>query len=225
MDVFKIIFFHKLRAFFKYCYSKIRAWFKIDEFKSLHEWKKKGKPVPPPHIVKQKTVKEYGKKFSIKILIETGTLYGQMVLAVKNNFEKIISIELDKKLYRKAKINTMRHENISVIHGDSSRELSKVLKKIHEPCLFWLDAHYSKGETAKGDKETPILEELQDILNHPVSNHVILIDDARCFIGRNDYPSINQLKKLLRAKHPYWILEVKDDIIRIHNSKEIKSNL
>jgi hypothetical protein len=85
--------------------------------------------------------------------------------------------------------------------------------------LFWLDAHYypnSGGTTAKGELETPIIKELHCILNHPVEGHVILIDDAREFPGRNNYPTIAQLQDLIVKRHPNRAFEVKDDIIRIH---------
>ena len=67
--------------------------------RTFRDWKKKGMPVPPPHIVKINTVKEYAKRFSIKTLVETGTYYGAMVAATKNTFTKIYSIELSKDLY------------------------------------------------------------------------------------------------------------------------------
>lgn len=62
-----------------------------------------GKPIPPPHLIKQETVKEYAHKFSIDILIETGTYLGDMVFAMKDVFSQIYSIELDSDLCMKAK--------------------------------------------------------------------------------------------------------------------------
>ena len=63
--------------------------------KIYNKWIRQGKPVPPPHIVKQKVIEEFKKKFDIKTLIETGTFLGDMVYSQKSNFQKIISIELD----------------------------------------------------------------------------------------------------------------------------------
>ena len=42
-------------------------------------WRLRGKPVRSPHLQKQRTVREYGEKFGLKILIETGTYYGEMI--------------------------------------------------------------------------------------------------------------------------------------------------
>ncbi|KKK99589.1 hypothetical protein LCGC14_2631260 [marine sediment metagenome] len=110
----------------------------------------------PPHILKQKIVKLYAKKFSIKTFVETGTYLGEMIDATKKKFKKIYSIELDDDLFKNAKKKFSKYNHISIIQGDSSDVLPIIISKIKQPCLFWLDAHYSSGITAKGEIETPI---------------------------------------------------------------------
>ncbi|MCG2740183.1 MAG: hypothetical protein L6300_08080, partial [Syntrophaceae bacterium] len=83
-----------------------------------------------------------------------------------------------------------------------------------------LDSHYSGGETAKGKQETPIRRELLHIFSHPIAGHVILIDDAHCFDGTRDYPSLGELKNIILAARPSWVFEVRDDIIRSHEKCE-----
>ncbi len=189
--------------------------------KGYLEWLDLGKPVSPPHIVKQKTIKKYASKYRVRIFIETGTYMGNMVFAVKNTFDKIYSIELKEELYEKAKNRFLNNNHISILQGDSSKVLPEIIDHIKEPCLFWLDGHYSEGITAKDEKETPILSELQHILNHSVKDHVILIDDARCFTGQNDYPTIEFMQDLIRSRFPDYVFEIKDDIIRIHKTVAI----
>jgi hypothetical protein len=70
-------------------------------------------------------------------------------------------------------------------------------------------------QTAKGEKDTPIKEELLQIINHKVKDHIILIDDARLFNGENDYPGIKKIKNLISKYLPSHTFEVKNDIIRI----------
>lgn len=77
-----------------------------------------------------------------------------------------------------------------------------------------MDGHYSGFETAKGDLETPIKLELEIILNSEYE-HVILIDDARLFIGENDYPTIEELKKYILSKNNSLTVNIIDDIIRV----------
>lgn len=169
----------------------------------------------PPHYFKQKTVIYYAKKYNINTFIETGTYLGDMVNAVRNIFSKIYTIELDAKLYRRAKDRLQQETNIIIYQGDSTIVLPHILNGIDERSLFWLDAHYSSGITAKGNKDTPILEELNCILNHYIKNHIILIDDARMFIGKNDYPTIDELLKFIENKNSKFSCKINDDIIRI----------
>ena len=184
----------------------------------INNWQKMGKPAPPHHLIKQETVKEYAHKFSTDILIETGTYLCEMVFAMKDVFSQIYSIELDSELYMKAKERFVNASNIHIIQGDSSKVLPDLLTSIKQPCLFWLDGHYSGGITAKGDLDTPILEELKHIFAHTVIDHVILIDDARCFTGQEDYPTIEYLREFVAKERPNWVFEVREDIIRTHNT-------
>ena len=188
----------------------------VKQMMDLLLWYKRGRHAPLPHLIKQKIVKEYARRFNTKTFIETGTYLGDMIFATRKIFAIIISIEIDGNLFEMAKRRFSRFSHIRIFWGDSSNVLVDVLSKIHEPCLFWLDAHYSGGITSKGVLETPILKELELILHHFVSGHVVLIDDARDFTGQNSYPTIVDLRNLVREKKPEFVLEIKDDIIIIH---------
>jgi hypothetical protein len=184
--------------------------------RAYRKWRNLGKPIPTPDAVKQLIVKTYATKFGILTFVETGTYLGDMILALKDNFNRIYSIELNFELYKKAAEKFLKYKHISIHHGDSSKVLPEILDNLEETCLFWFDAHYSGGITAKGEKDTPILEEINCIFNHSVKDHVILIDDARLFTGENDYPTLETLKELVIGQNPCSIFDVKDDIIRIH---------
>ncbi len=186
----------------------------------LLHWRRSGRPVPPPHIVKEIVVKEYARRFCIRLLVETGTFQGAMIRATRESFDRIYSIELDENLYQRAKNEFSDFDHITIIHGDSSDILPRLLPEITEPCLFWLDAHFSGEITARGTLLTPIKQELTQIFNHPIKDHVILIDDARLFNGQNDYPTLEELRHLVLNRLPDGILAVEDDIIRIHKRIE-----
>jgi hypothetical protein len=183
--------------------------------RTLDEWERNGRPVPPPHIVKQRIIRDFAKGFGLKVLVETGTYYGDMVEAMKPYFNQIYSIELSRELYEKAKQRFDGNERIKIIHGDSGIELSNIVAEIIQPALFWLDGHYSAGVTAKGEKDTPIFEELTHIFNSQQSGHVIIIDDARCFGTDPAYPSIAELSDFIRANNSNANIEVENDSIRI----------
>jgi len=183
----------------------------------LDNWNNIGRPVPPPQVFKRRVIKDYAKKFDIRTLLETGTYLGDTVEDCRELFEKIYSIELDKKLHANAIQKFGPFPHISLVQGDSGQKIGEILAVLNEPCLFWLDGHYSEGITAKGNLNTPIIAELDHIFNHKISSHVILIDDARCFIGADDYPSVNELQKFVLGKKPNVKFYIADDIIRIHN--------
>ena len=182
--------------------------------KQLEMWQNSGCPVPPPHIVKQMAIADYQQKYGYTTLIETGTFYGDMVEAQKKRFKKVISIELGVDLFKRAQNKFRNDKNVEIVQGDSSAALIPIAKDLKEPAIFWLDGHYSSGDTARGDKDCPVYEELDAIFGGKKLDHVLLIDDARCFIGESDYPTIAQLTEYIKAKNDNYILEVKDDIIR-----------
>lgn len=167
------------------------------------------------HEEKQDTVRTYQKKFGIDTLIETGTYRGDMVAAMKNTFQKIISIELGEDLYAKARERFRNDPHVEILQGDSAVALAQVLHDHDAAALFWLDAHYSRGETARGAIDSPITEELRLILEHSHKRHVILIDDARCFVGEDGYPTISAIEKHLCNDYPHYECVVANDIIRI----------
>lgn len=177
------------------------------------EWQRKGSPVPPPHIVKQLAITNYVDLFGCNTLVETGTYFGAMIEAQMQNFKQIISIELDVPLSEKAKQRFRNDQHVRIVQGDSGERLPEIVKGLSSPAIFWLDGHYSHHVTAQGNKDSPILEEFDAILSSP-DQHIILIDDARCFNGQGDYPTIDFLSNYIINKNPNYKIEVKDDIIR-----------
>ena len=185
----------------------------------LKDWIKIGKPLPPPVQYKHNLIKKYRKNFNINILVETGTYLGDTITYSKNIFSEIYSIELDAKLADQAIEKFKKNFHIHIMQGDSSIVLKNILLDIHKPALFWLDGHYSEGITAKGTLNTPILQELNHIKNHNIKNHVILIDDARYFNGKDDYPTLQEINEIAKIDFPKHSIEVIDDIIRLIPNK------
>ncbi len=190
----------------------------VVSLKTYWEWLKDGKPNPPPHIVKQMIIKEYTNRFHCPIFFETGTYKGDMIFSVKNKFEKVYSVELSRELYRNARRRFESFKNIYLLEGDSAQVLPLVINDIQQPCLFWLDGHYSAGETAQAGKKSPIEDEIATILGHAIDNHVVLIDDAREFLGQGGYPNLDEFIKFVKRKRGDLSINVENDIIRIHKA-------
>lgn len=196
--------------------------FKQSLISPLTHWLASGKPVPPPDLYKHQTIKWYGERFGLDTLIETGTYLGTTVWSVRNHFRRIISIELGQALYERAKKLFESLEHVSIIKGDSGKVLPIILDFINKPCLFWLDGHYSEGITACGDIQTPIIQEIEAVFAHPVEQHVILIDDARLFVGMDDYPKLDEFILHVKRINNNVNVEVVDDIIRITPMNTLK---
>lgn len=182
---------------------------------AIRQWEEAGRPVPPPPAFKQSVVRLYAQRFRLQNLVETGTYQAEMVAAQQQRFQRIVSIELDSKLFQSAEARFAQVGNVTILQGDSSQVLPGVVKELTEPCLFWLDAHYSGGITARGGLDTPIVQELEIIFSRKNDQDVILIDDAHCFNGSNDYPRLEELDSFISSTQPQSLLENSDNILRL----------
>lgn len=181
----------------------------------MKEWLANGKPNPPPHQVKQENINEHAAKYGLKILVETGTYHGDMIDLLRNDFDQLYSIELSKQYFEAAKQRFKNNKHITIMQGDSGEKLGELVPQLTRSALFWLDGHYSAGNTAKGIEDTPILRELSHIFSSPVTGHVILIDDARLFGSDPGYPSLETVKNHVLALKPDSNIVVKCDCICI----------
>lgn len=176
------------------------------------KWRLRGKPVPPPYFIKHRFIKKINRKYKYKIFIETGTFIGDMIHYQIPNFEKLYSIELDENLFKQASKRFEKYKKVKVFKGDSGLLLPNLLKnEVKSPSVFWLDGHYSGGNTAKGEKDSPIMDELNAIFYYHQKPSVILIDDARLFNGKYGYPLLEELKYYISNKS--YTFKVLNDII------------
>lgn len=182
--------------------------------KSYIVWKI-GRQVMAHVYFKRATFKKNAKKYGISTFVETGTAGGGTVIALRNHFKKLYTIELDPTLYLQGRAKTRKYKNIVCLEGDSGTVLKDLLKKLNEPALFWLDAHYSGPGTARAAIDTPVVQEIQQIFSHHIKKHVIVIDDMREFNGTNDYPPLDEFKATVAKIGPEYIAEQKSDLLII----------
>jgi len=179
------------------------------------DWIEGGRRGSPTNIHKQEVIKSYARKYGLKKLVETGTYQGEMIQTMKGSFDEIYSIELSETLHQRAKERFKHNRNVELIQGDSGAKLKEVVAELDGPALFWLDAHYSAGETARGETDTPIYAELGHIFAAGEAGHVIIIDDARAFGNDPAYPDLDGVESFVRKRYKDANFEVKDDSIRI----------
>jgi hypothetical protein len=122
--------------------------------------------------------------FGLRGFIETGTYLGHSLENVCGSFERAVSIELSTELHEAALQKFADRPNVTLLQGDSARRIVDAAALCAGlPTLYWLDAHWSAGNTARGDENTPILTELALIAQRVSPDDVVLIDDMRQFIS------------------------------------------
>jgi len=129
-------------------------------------------------------IKRYKIRMSPEVFIETGTYKGISMANVSKKFRLVHTIELSENLYKKAVDKFKDRKNIVFHCGDSAETLKKILPSIDEPVVFWLDAHYSAGETVRGHEEIPLLRELEAIVSSGRKHVDIIIIDDLPYIGK-----------------------------------------
>lgn len=206
-----------VKKLIKQCLERAGLWHFLDLLRKTPEiltWLRFGCHGIASHPLKMIVVRSYLKRYSLSHFIETGTYLGDTLNYIARTGVQCISIELSESLYNDARRRFKAFDNVKLVQGDSGKKIPEILSDLRVPVLFWLDGHYSAGITAKAETHTPVSSELRAILDHPVKQHVILIDDARCFDGTNDYPHLDELLRVIREEGSYSV-EITTDIIRL----------
>jgi len=190
-------------------FGLIQPW---TEAAALWDWRRSQRP-PPPRTVKAAAIRSYARS-TRRIFVESGTFFGDMVAAVRPDFDRLISIELSPRLARRARRRFASDGAVTILQGDSGAVLGPLLASLSAPAVLWLDGHYSGWLTARGDTETPVLREVEAALEFGHSEDVLLVDDARLFGRDPAYPSTADLSARVRARRPGWEVRMEDDIVR-----------
>lgn len=184
------------------------------KFSAYHDWEKNSYSSPSPQYIKQACVLRnsltLGKKF---IFIESGTYLGDTAAILGPIAEKVVSLEPEFELYKKACLRFKESSNIEIINGTSEDVFPILIPKLTGDVCFWLDGHFSAGVTYKGKSHTPIIEELNEIGKNLLNLRkvVIMVDDVRCFdpsiAGFEDYPTRNYLVDWANKNELAWTIE------------------
>lgn len=119
--------------------------------------------------------------FKSQVFVETGTLGGTTSFVAAPLFKAVHTVELSKYHYQRVtEKNTF--SNLKTYLGNSSDVLKRIVPTISQSKLYWLDAHFSGGNTAtlrddRGVAISPLMDEIQVILSNGLKDSVILIDD------------------------------------------------
>jgi hypothetical protein len=189
----------------------------------LINWSKKDFSMPAPHKVKMQTLKRWGGE---EVWIESGTHSGDTAISLASFAKQVITFEPSIKYFNLAYKRLKSFNNIEILEGSSEILLENILEKLSGTGLvndisFWLDGHYSGGETYRGKEDTPILKELETIKKYlPLLKTItICIDDVRLFrtdiVTAEKYPDLYELINWARLNGLYSVTE--NDIFIITN--------
>ena len=155
------------------------------------------------------------------VFVETGTFHGDTTRWASNHFEKVHTIERAESLYKLHSSELARIKGVVPHFGDSRNILPQIVRTLDgQRAVYWLDGHWSGGETAGKEDECPLLDELACLSGR--AEDIILIDDARLFLCAPplahdpiQWPTLpDVVDALLRsAKGP--LIQIVDDVIFI----------
>ena len=183
------------------------------EAETYAQWRSHYFSSPPPDLFKKLHLLGYLLKLPKEnsVFIETGTFLGTTAKIVADLGYKVITIELGADLHARAR-DLLEPLGVTCLNGDSGELLKQVLAEVapHTNVLFWLDGHYSAGETAKGSSDTPIGRELLAVeahLRNTSADVLVKVDDIRGF-GTGDYPSLDRLVEFANRNFLRWTIEL-----------------
>jgi hypothetical protein len=157
------------------------------------------------------------------VWIETGTHVGTTTEFLAKNFPHVHSLEPSPSYFSSAK-EKFQGRNVSLYNSTSEALLPVLLPKLSGDLNFWLDAHFSGGDTFRGKLDTPIVQELEAIAENlgAFGLVTICVDDVRCFTGYNPkyetYPSLDFLANWAKTNGFQWTIE--HDIFIMKRSME-----
>lgn len=151
--------------------------------------------------------------------VEAGTFEGTTAAWAALQFEQVITIEAAPSLHAAARARLASLPNVRCDEGDSRVVLRRVVPTLKKSAVFWLDSHWSGGETFGHDDECPVLDEVE-IIGASGVEHAVLIDDARLFLCPPPEPHnpahwpdlVTLLSALGRLPSRPWVF-VLDDVL------------
>lgn len=151
-------------------------------------------------------------KYPNTYFIESGSCEGDGIQkALAAGFPIIYSIELAPHFYQHCLRLFKGQPKVNLYQGDSTEVLPLILQQIDAPATFWLDGHYSWGNTARGATNSPILKELESIKAHPIKTHTILIDDVRQFgTVEFDFIELDEIVQKILEINPNYTISFED---------------
>jgi tetratricopeptide (TPR) repeat protein len=154
----------------------------------------------------QKVIGQYPGHVATRV-VETGTCTGYSTRKLSRLYSRVDTVELGEDLaaQTQGRMTIEGYRNVHFHVGDSARVLRSIAPEIHEPCVFYLDAHWSgdetvdwassewkgygvatahrgkSGERPSSEDQVPLLAELRAICEEFPHRAIVYIDDYGLF--------------------------------------------
>lgn len=163
-----------------------------------------GAPANLHSLMKYRVIRALAGRVNADCLIETGTFRGVMAARCARVFKTVLTVELDARLAAQAKAFLAKYRNVTVYQGDAVAQLPQMLAHPGaNRCVIFLDAHYSGGDTARGEVPEPALAEFDIMARHIERIAGIVVDDFRCFGVEHGFPTKAQLVAAAERHFPH----------------------
>jgi hypothetical protein len=185
--------------------------------KSLHAWSITGFAMPAPPEVKWGVLARW--ELENSPWLETGTFYGDTTAVLAKRSPSVVTLEPMFELYEAASARLKHLSNVEVINASSETAFASTVTRLGDRVNFWLDGHYSSGNTFRGSSDTPIELELA-VIGQLVQQDVhvaVFIDDVRLFVeewsedptptDHDGYPPLRTLVDWAEQNGLHWRIE------------------
>jgi glycosyltransferase involved in cell wall biosynthesis len=138
-----------------------------------------------------------------RTVLESGTFMGDTVEYFMAHAARIISVEVEPKLFADAQRKFEGVANVELVLGDALHVIPEIVAQLDDPPLIWLDGHFSEGVTGSGDEIEPAASILARLgaVGAPVGT-TIVVDDLRLFGLHPDFPGLDELVQRARQGFP-----------------------
>jgi Ribosomal RNA adenine dimethylase len=175
----------------------------------------RNKPFTPHSLTKLHNLRTTRSLSGATTVVEIGTYKGVTTRRLSRMFEKVVTIEIDEKLYNYARERCASRRNIVFHLGDGSKLLPEILAAENNILVF-LDGHFSGEGTGQGDEPEPALHELDLIAANLGRISAVVVDDFRLFGVEPGWPRKSELLAKLETTFPqsdWHIIPLNDQIL------------
>lgn len=144
------------------------------------------------------------------VWIETGTYMGFTTRGLSEASKFVHSLEPSPMWFEKSSLRLADLKNVALHNLTSEQGFGPILSSLldEQNVNFWLDGHYSEGDTFMGGTPSPIKSELAAIsATKDLSRFTILVDDFRRFGMEPGYPDKDYLVQFSKKHNFIWTVE------------------